>query len=148
MPKKKKKTAAKTIKKPAAGKRAAPKKRALPSKWAASARGRKPAKKSKGVLTVPKTPVSAIAPEQQIVGATFLGKIKDYYARQGAATLVLEAALSVGETIRVKGFTTDLTQKVDHLEVNHRSVPSAVAGEGVGVKLADRARTGDAVYKI
>ena len=117
------------------------KKRGSPSK-------RKPAKKSKGVLTVPKTPISAIAPEQQIVGATFLGKIKDYYARQGAATLVLEAALSVGETIRVKGFTTDLTQKVDHLEVNRSSVPSAVAGEGVGVKLADRARVGDAVYKI
>ena len=132
----KKKTAAKIMKKKApAKKRAAPKAK------------RKPVKKSK-VLAVPKTPVSEIAPEQQIVGAVFLGKIKDYYARQGAATLVLEAALSLGETIRVKGFTTDLTQKVDHLEVNHRSVPGAVPGEGVGIKLADRARVGDAVYKI
>lgn len=134
MPKKKKSPAKKSpARKSSVAKRRAP--------------ARKPARKTKGILTVPKTPVAEIAPEQQIVGAVFLGKIKDYYARQGAATLVLEAPLSMGETIRVKGFTTDLTQKVEHLEVNHRSVASAVAGEGVGIKLADRARVGDAVYK-
>ncbi len=101
--------------------------------------------KKKAVL---KTPITAITPEQQIIGALFLGKILDYYAKPGVAGLVLEAPLSVGETIRIKGHTTDLTQKVEHIEVKHKSVPSAAAGEGIGIKLADRARMGDAIYKI
>ena len=94
-----------------------------------------------------KTPVSSITPEQQIIGATFLGKALDYYSHLGVITLVLEAPLAVGDTIRVKGHTTDLTQMVDHMEVNHQSVQSASSGEGVGIKVADKVRAGDAVYK-
>ncbi|MBI3552956.1 MAG: translation elongation factor-like protein [Elusimicrobia bacterium] len=83
-----------------------------------------------------------------MVGALFLGKVQDYLSKLGVATLVLEAPLSVGDGVRIKGHTTDLTQKVDHIEVDHKSVPSAAPGEGVGVKVADRVRIGDAVYKI
>ena len=99
-------------------------------------------------LTPPKTPVWRITPEQQLVGATFLGKILDYYSHLGVATLALEAPLAAGEMIRVKGHTTDLTQRIEHMEVDHKNVTSAAAGEGVGIKLADKARRGDAVYKI
>jgi hypothetical protein len=109
---------------------------------------KKTVKKTKGLLTVHKTPISEITPDQQIVGAVFLGKIRDFFTKLSAATVILEAPLSVGETIRIKGHTTDLTQKVEHLEVDHRSVPSAAAGEGVGIMLADKARIGDAVYKL
>src|SRR5271155_2245061 len=103
---------------------------------------KKPAKKIKGLPAVHKTPISEISPEQQIVGAVFLGKVKDFYTKLSAATVILEAPLSVGDTIRIKGHTTDLTQKVEHLEVDHRSVPSAAPGEGVGIMLADKARIG------
>jgi hypothetical protein len=104
--------------------------------------------KKAGGQAPPKTPVWRITPDQQIVGAVFLGKIGDYYSHLGVATLVLEAPLAVGDTIRIKGHTTDLTQKVEHMEVNRLSVPSASAGDGVGIKLADKARVGDAVYKL
>lgn len=106
------------------------------------------AEKTAPPAAAPKTPTSAITPEQQIVGATFLGKIRDYYSHVGVITLVLEAPLAAGDTIRIKGHTTDLTQKVEHMEINRVSAPSAVAGEGVGIKVADKARIGDAVYKI
>jgi hypothetical protein len=99
-------------------------------------------------LRVPKTPVSEISPEQAIIGATFLGKVQGFYAQIGVATLTLEAPLAVGDGIRVKGHTTDLTQRVEKLEVDHETVQSAAAGEGVGVLLADRVRIGDAVYKL
>lgn len=94
------------------------------------------------------TPVSRITPEQQIVGAVFLGKVLDYYAKLGVVALNLEAPLALGDTIRVKGHTTDLTQRVEGLQVSHQCVQSAAAGEGVGIKVADRARIGDAVYKL
>ncbi|OGR89851.1 MAG: hypothetical protein A3J74_08505 [Elusimicrobia bacterium RIFCSPHIGHO2_02_FULL_57_9] len=97
---------------------------------------------------MPKTPVWSISPAEQIVGAAFLGKVGDYYSQSGAISLVLEASLAVGETIRVKGHSTDLTQKVEHIEFEHQSVHSASAGETVGIKIVDKCRIGDAVYKI
>ena len=109
---------------------------------------RKKSSKKPAPAAPPKTPVWKITPEQQIVGAVFLGKVADYYSHLGVATLVLEAPLAGGDTIRIKGHTTDLTQMVDHMEVNHRGVHSASPGEGVGIKLADKVRIGDAVYKV
>ena len=106
------------------------------------------ARGKKAPVEPPKTPAWKITPEQQIVGAVFLGKVQDYYGHISVISLVLEAPLVVGDTIRIKGHTTDLTQKVDHMEVDHQSVTSASRGDGVGIKVADRARAGDAVYKL
>lgn len=99
------------------------------------------------VSPTPKTPISQISPEQQIVGATFLGKILDYYSNLEIITLLLEAPLSIGDTIRIKGHKTDLTQKVESLQIAHAGVQSAMAGESVEIKVADKSRPGDAVYK-
>jgi putative protease len=99
-------------------------------------------------VTPGRTPVASITPEQQIVGATLLGKVINYFTHLGVATLVLEAPLAVGDTIRIKGHTTDLTQRIDSLQVAHQSVQSASAGEGVGIHVADKVRTSDAVYKV
>jgi hypothetical protein len=60
----------------------------------------------------------------------------------------LESALAVGDTIRIKGHTTDLTQKVEHMQVDHLSVQSASPGETAAVQVADKVRPGDAVYKV
>jgi hypothetical protein len=104
--------------------------------------------KKPAIPAVPRTPVWEISPEEQIVGATLLGKVRGYQAAAGAMTLVLEAALAVGETIRVKGRGTDLTQRVEHMELNRQSVQSGTPGETVGITVADRVRVGDAVYKL
>lgn len=108
---------------------------------------KKPAPKS-SLRKVPKTPVSEIAPEEQIVGAPFLGKVRGYAPELGMMSLVLEAPLAAGDTIRVKGKATDLTQKVERMEVDGASAQSADAGDAVSVAIADRVTEGDAVYKI
>ena len=109
-------------------------------------------KKSKthqpAIKPVPKTPVGDITPEQQIIGAAFLGKVQNFYSDLKVVTLVLEAPLCVGDTIRIKGHTTDLTQKVDCMQVEHLNVQSAAPGEPVAVEVADKVRPGDAVYKV
>ena len=109
-----------------------------------------PAKKKPGLPTacVPKTPITEITPEQQIVGAPFLGKVMNYLSQLKVITLVLEAPISVGDTIRIKGHTTDLTQKIDCMQVQHLSVQSAAPGEAVAIQVADKVRAGDAVYKV
>lgn len=107
---------------------------------------RKKAKPAKAA--VPKTPVSEISPEQQIVGAVLLGKARSYDASARAVVLVLEAPLAVGESIRVKGRVTDLQQRVERVAVAGQSVQSAMAGETAAVSVADRVEAGDAVYKL
>jgi hypothetical protein len=122
----------------------------------AKKKARKPAKKkaapkkkrAASLPAVPRTSAAELTPEQAIVGAQLMGKVQNYLAQHSAMALVLEAPLAVGETIRVKGHTTDLTQRVEHMEVNRQSVQSASPGEAVGISVADRVRIGDAVYKL
>lgn len=95
-----------------------------------------------------RTPVEDIAPEEQIVGAPLLGKVRSYDAKARAITLDLEEALTVGDGMRVKGRATDLIQRVEHLRVAGRGTQSALAGETVQIEVADRVRPGDAVYKV
>jgi hypothetical protein len=108
-----------------------------------------PARKKTAMPRAPRrTPVEDIAPEEQIVGAPLLGKVKAYDAKTREITLVLEEALTVGDGVRVKGRATDLIQRVERLRVGRRGVQSALAGETVLVEVADRVRAGDAVYKV
>jgi hypothetical protein len=95
-----------------------------------------------------RTPVEDIAPEEQIVDAPLLGKVKAYDAKTREISLELEEALTVGDGVRIKGRTTDLIQRVERLCVARRAVQSALAGETVLVEVADRVRPGDAVYKV
>jgi len=95
-----------------------------------------------------RTPVEEIAPEEQIIGAPLLGKVQKYDARAHAMILPLEEALTVGDGVRVKGRKTDLTQRVERMSVESRTVQSALAGEVATVEVADSVRAGDAVYKV
>ncbi len=124
------------------------KKTKTPAKKAAKS-APKPKARPKAKAAAPKkTPVWKITPEQQIIGAALLGKVLHYYSGIHVITLVLEAPLTAGDTIRIKGHTTDLTQKVDSIQVEHQMVQSAAIGEGVAIQIADKARVGDAVYKV
>lgn len=110
----------------------------------------KSAKPKAKLVTRPprKTPVEEIAPEEQIVGAPLLGKVKSFDAKTSEIALHLEESLTVGDGVRVKGRVTDLIQRVERLRVGNRCVQSALPGENVLVEVADRVRPGDAVYKV
>ncbi len=116
-----------------------------PSKKEKSA-GRKP--RPLPPIKFARTPVEAISPEQQIVGAPLLGKIAAYDPVNREIELKIEEPLSVGDAIRVKGRTTDLSQRIERLSVGPRSVQSALPGEIVRIPIADSVSEGDAVYKI
>ena len=114
----------------------------------ASGRKKRRGAAGRAAAAPPRTPISEITPEQQIVGALLLGKVRHYFAKLNVMTLVAEAPLAVGDTIRVKGHTTDLTQRVERIELEHVGVPSVSAGEEIALAVADRVREGDAVYKL
>ncbi|HEV8573626.1 MAG TPA: translation elongation factor-like protein [Dehalococcoidia bacterium] len=77
-----------------------------------------------------------------------IGRVHDYFAHVGVAGIELSAPLKVGDRIRIKGHTTDLEAVVDSIQIEHESVDEAQAGDKIGVKVADRVRDGDHVYRI
>lgn len=77
-----------------------------------------------------------------------VGKVKDYFARIGVIGIDLVAPLKVGDTIHIKGHTTDLEQVVESMQIEHEDVEEAKAGDAIGIKVADRCRGGDSVYKV
>lgn len=81
-------------------------------------------------------------PEQRI------GVVNDYFAKIGVAGIDLEGPLRVGDTIHIKGHTTDFEQTIDSLQVEHAQVQEAKKGDAIGIKVKDRCRGGDIVYKV
>ncbi len=83
------------------------------------------------------------------MGEEVVGKVTDYFAKIGVAGIQVTAgSLGAGDTIRIKGHTTDLIQAVESVQVEHQSVPRAEAGKTVGIRVKDRVRKGDTVLKI
>lgn len=77
-----------------------------------------------------------------------IGKVSDFFARPVVAGIELTAALSLGDKIHIKGHTTDLEFTVDSMQIDNASVDKARSGDSVGIKVKDRVRGGDLVYKV
>jgi selenocysteine-specific translation elongation factor len=79
---------------------------------------------------------------------TEIGKVSDFFARPVVAGIDLSGGLKVGDRIHIKGHTTDVEMTVDSMQINNVGVTSAKNGDSVGIKVPDRVRAGDIVYKI
>jgi selenocysteine-specific translation elongation factor len=77
-----------------------------------------------------------------------IGQVSDFFAKPVVAGITLTGTLKIGDKIHIKGHTTDLEFTVSSMQVNNANVTEAKAGDGVGIKLPDRVRPGDKVYKI
>ena len=77
-----------------------------------------------------------------------IGEVSDFFAHPVVAGIELTAGLRVGDKIRIKGHTTDLEMTVDSMEINNEQVAEAQPGDSIGVKVSERVRSGDSVYKI
>jgi len=77
-----------------------------------------------------------------------IGKVSDFFARPVVAGIELAASLKVGDKIHIKGHTTDLEFTVDSMQINNVNVQEAKAGDAIGVKVSERVRRGDTVYKV
>ena len=83
------------------------------------------------------------------MGEEVVGQVADYFAKVGVAGIQVTAgSLGVGDTIHIKGHTTDLTQTVESIQIEHQAVPRAETGQTIGIRVKDRVRRGDAVLKV
>lgn len=79
---------------------------------------------------------------------TKVGVVEKFFAKPSVAAVKLEDSLSVGDTIHFKGSTTDFSQKVDSMQIEHATVQIADKGASIGIKVSDRVRPNDQVFKV
>jgi len=77
-----------------------------------------------------------------------VGEVTHYFAKISVAVVALKAPLSVGDKIVIRGVTTNLQQAVASMQIEHENVTKAKAGQSIGLKVEQRVREGDRVYKI
>ena len=77
-----------------------------------------------------------------------LGTISHIYKKIGVAIVDLSEPLQVGDTIHISGHHTDLTQKVDSIQIEHQDVQKAERGQSIGVRVNGEVREHDLVFKV
>lgn len=86
---------------------------------------------------------SVVMPEKKLVG-----EVEHYFTNIGVAVIKLAAVLKKGDRISIEGATTNLQQAVDSMQVEHKKIDAAKKGQSIGMRVKDRVREGDKVYKV
>jgi len=76
-----------------------------------------------------------------------IGEVTHFFDKISVAIIKLSAPLKVGDKVKIKGATTELTQDVETMKLDHEELEEAKPGEEVGIKVADKVREGDKVSK-
>jgi len=153
-PTKPRKTAVKKVARKKALKKASPKKKTAKNKSAVSKVRKKAAPKinllKKSLLVKPGPPAGTVpSVEEPVSQEEAIGVITHYYSHIGVAVAQLnKGSLKIGDTIHVKGHSTDFTQTVDSMEYEHQHIDQAGAGQIIGLKVNDHTREHDIVYRV
>jgi len=86
--------------------------------------------------------------EEEPMEKKLVGKISHYFTKIGVGVIELSDELKVGDRISIEGATTNIQQTVDSMQIEHQNVQSAGSGQSIGLKVVQRAREGDLVYKL
>src|SRR6266851_26962 len=129
--------------KPAIRKKSKPLKKAAAKKPAKRAAPKPPARPaSKPAAVVPPRP-------EPLSGEELIGVVTHYYGHLSVAAIRLESgSLSVGDTIRVLGHTSDFRQRIVSMQIEHQPVTEAGKRQEIGLKVTEHARENDLVYKV
>jgi len=78
-----------------------------------------------------------------------IGKVEKYFSKIGVAAITITSGeLKVGDTIKIKGHTTDFEQVVESMQVEHQNVEKVGAGKDIGIKVKEHVREHDTVYLV
>jgi len=78
-----------------------------------------------------------------------VGKVIQFFAKPSVAAVdITSGSLAIGDAIKIKGATTDFEQKIESMEIDRKPVPSASAGQSVGIQVKERVRPHDRVFKV
>jgi translation elongation factor EF-1alpha len=82
-------------------------------------------------------------PEQKV------GEVMKFFSKASVAAIKLtDGELKVGDRIKIKGHTTDFEDQVQSMQIENKPVEKAGPGEMIGIKVKDRVREKDLVYRV
>jgi hypothetical protein len=118
--------------------------RKAPARRAAPKAVRRKAARPKAIRPQkPAAPLVPAAPGERI------GIVTHFYGGPSVAIIKLESgSLRIGDTIHVRGHTTDFSQRVDSLQVEHAPVEAVGPEDDFGVRVDQHVREHDVVYKV
>jgi len=122
-----------------------------PAKRAAPKAAARPASKTRAAPARPAPKPAAVVPPrpEPLPGEELIGVVTHYYGHLSVAAIRLESgSLSVGDTIRVLGHTSDFRQRIVSMQIEHQSVTEAGKRQEIGLKVTEHARENDLVYKV
>jgi len=83
------------------------------------------------------------------MGRQEIGTVFNYFSKAAVAAVQLNAGeLKVGDTIVIEGPGVSITMEVESMQIDRQPVESARAGQSVGLKVPERVRPGDKVYRL
>jgi len=130
MAKKKKSVKKRTARKPAKKVKKTAKKKVLAKKKSKKATAKPSTKKRKGS------------------SANIIGLVTHYFPHVNAAVVKVKKPFQVGDTVLIKGHTTNLEQKVESMQIDHVAIQVAKKGDEIGLQVSDRVRDGDLVERV
>ena len=77
-----------------------------------------------------------------------IGKITHYFGKIGVSVIELSSTLKIGDTIHITGGGRDFTQEISSMQIEHKDIDKAGAGEAIGLKMDQPVREGDKVFKV
>lgn len=77
-----------------------------------------------------------------------IGRVTHYFPRPQVGVVKLTADVKIGDVLRFRGHTTDFEQQITSMEIEHGGVDQATPGDEVAIKVDDRVRRGDDVYRV
>jgi hypothetical protein len=95
-----------------------------------------------------KKKVSKKTPPAAKTEGKLIGLITHYFPHVQAAVIKLKGPLAIGDTVKIKGHTTDLTQIVTSMQIDRVDIQTAKKGDEIGLQVSSRVRQADKVYKI
>ena len=127
-------------------------------------RSYKPGKKGVAVVHIRPDKASSLYPGQRnlireesvfrrkggsIMAEVKIGEVVKFFAKPSvAAVKITSGELSVGDKIKFTGHTTDFEDEIESMEINNQKVEKATVGDFIGIKVKDRVRPGDEMFKI
>ncbi len=78
-----------------------------------------------------------------------IGTVTHYYNHiHVAGVSITDGELHEGDIIHVKGYTSDFEQKVQSMQIDHKTVSSARRGDQIGLSVIEHAREHDTIYMV
>lgn len=108
-----------------------------------------PARRAPPQVRKPRAKPAPVSPPPRPAPGERIGVVTHYYGNVSVAIVKLETGtLHVGDTIHIRGHTSDFSQRVDSLQINHAPVAEVGPNDDFGLKVTEHVREHDVVYKL